>query len=217
MLMMPDPTTARIDPYTAIPTMYLICDIYDPITRARYRATPRGVAQRAEAYLRSLRHRRIPPTSARSRSSSSSTRPVRAQHRTRLLPRGRLGRGLLEHRADEDRTSATRSGRRAATYPVPPHDTLMDLRSEMVLTMEELGIPVEIPPPRGRHRRSVRDRHALRLADHDGRQGPDLQVRGPQHRAGARQGRAPSCRSRSSPTTAPACTSTSRSGRAART
>ena len=53
MLMMPDPTTARIDPYTAVPTMYVVCDIYDPITRERYDRDPRGVAQRAEAYLKS--------------------------------------------------------------------------------------------------------------------------------------------------------------------
>src|SRR5215204_2225202 len=33
MLMMPDPTTARIDPYATIPTMYILCDLYDPITR----------------------------------------------------------------------------------------------------------------------------------------------------------------------------------------
>ena len=53
MLMIPDPETARIDPYTAIPTMYMVCDLYDPTTRKRYDRDPRGIAQRAEAHLKS--------------------------------------------------------------------------------------------------------------------------------------------------------------------
>ena len=53
MLMMPDPETAQIDPYTQIPTMYVLCDIYDPRNGSRYSRDPRGVAQRAEAYLKS--------------------------------------------------------------------------------------------------------------------------------------------------------------------
>ena len=53
MLMMPIAETARIDPYTSIPTLYLLCDIYDPVTHIRYSRDPRGVAQRAEAYLQS--------------------------------------------------------------------------------------------------------------------------------------------------------------------
>ena len=52
MLMMPDPTTARLDPYTAVPTMYVVCDLYDPTTRKRYDRDPRGIAQRAEAHLK---------------------------------------------------------------------------------------------------------------------------------------------------------------------
>src|SRR5215211_8773570 len=52
MLMMPIADTAQIDPYTSIPTMYILCDIYDPVTRERYSRDPRGVAQRAEAHLK---------------------------------------------------------------------------------------------------------------------------------------------------------------------
>ena len=51
MLMIPDPATAQIDPFTSFKTLYLICDIYDPVTGERYHKDPRGVAQRAEAFL----------------------------------------------------------------------------------------------------------------------------------------------------------------------
>ncbi|MGH2548109.1 MAG: glutamine synthetase beta-grasp domain-containing protein, partial [Thermomicrobiales bacterium] len=53
MLLIPDPTTARIDPFTQIKTLYIICNIFDPVTGERYSRDPRGVAERAEAYLKS--------------------------------------------------------------------------------------------------------------------------------------------------------------------
>src|SRR3954453_22672606 len=52
MLMMPDPATAQIDPYTSVPTMYVVCDIYEPISGGRYSRDARGVAQRAEEFLK---------------------------------------------------------------------------------------------------------------------------------------------------------------------
>ena len=52
MLMMPDPTTARLDPYTAVPTMYVVCDLYDPTNRKRYDRDPRGIAQTGHAFRR---------------------------------------------------------------------------------------------------------------------------------------------------------------------
>ena len=53
MLVIPDPTTAWIDPFNAEPTLSLICTIVDPITREPYDRDPRGVAEKAEAYLQS--------------------------------------------------------------------------------------------------------------------------------------------------------------------
>ena len=72
-------------------------------------------------------------------------------------------------------------------------------------------------PPRGGHRRPDRDRHALRHADEDGRQGALVQVLREEHRARSGARPPPSCPSRCSRTTAPACTPTSRCGRTART
>src|SRR3546814_7687896 len=52
MVLMPDPATAYLDPFTADPTLVLICDILDPATMQAYSRDPRGIARRAEAYLK---------------------------------------------------------------------------------------------------------------------------------------------------------------------
>jgi glutamine synthetase len=53
MLLLPDPTTAKIDPFPKTSTLSLICNIIDPFTREGYTRDPRFVAQKAEAYLKS--------------------------------------------------------------------------------------------------------------------------------------------------------------------
>ena len=53
MLLIPDPETAKIDPFIKVTTLSLICDIMDPITREGYSRDPRFIAKKAEAYLKS--------------------------------------------------------------------------------------------------------------------------------------------------------------------
>ena len=53
MLVIPDPTTAKMDPFYEVPTLVLLCNIVDPITREAYSRDPRYIAQKAEAYLKS--------------------------------------------------------------------------------------------------------------------------------------------------------------------
>ena len=52
MLIIPDPNTAQIDPFLKDPTLVMICDVVDPITRENYSRDPRNIAKKAEAYLR---------------------------------------------------------------------------------------------------------------------------------------------------------------------
>jgi glutamine synthetase len=52
MLLLPDPETVFMDPFTEVATVSFICNVVDPITRERYTRDPRYVAQKAEAYLR---------------------------------------------------------------------------------------------------------------------------------------------------------------------
>ena len=59
MLMVPDPSTAFIDPFLQHPTLVMICDIVDPITKERYARDPRWIATRAGVTI-STRNRPIP-------------------------------------------------------------------------------------------------------------------------------------------------------------
>src|SRR5205085_7813850 len=52
MVLVPDPTTALIDPFHEQRTMSILCNVIDPVTRASYSRDPRYVAQKAEAHLR---------------------------------------------------------------------------------------------------------------------------------------------------------------------
>src|SRR5262249_38225676 len=52
MLLIPDPSTAQMDPFTAVPTLVLICNVKDPITGKAYTRDPRYIAQKAEAYVK---------------------------------------------------------------------------------------------------------------------------------------------------------------------
>src|SRR5438046_8212753 len=60
MLVMPDPTTAVMDPFTQVPTLSLICNIVDPLTKEDYTRDPRNIARKAEAYLKSPGNRGPP-------------------------------------------------------------------------------------------------------------------------------------------------------------
>ena len=52
MLIVPDPETARLDPFCQYPTLSVICSVFDPITKQPYSRDPRHIAKKAEAYLR---------------------------------------------------------------------------------------------------------------------------------------------------------------------
>ena len=53
MLLIPDPETAFVDPVLQVPTLSMICNVQDPVTRESYTRDPRHIAQKAEAYLKS--------------------------------------------------------------------------------------------------------------------------------------------------------------------
>ncbi len=143
MLMMPDPASARIDPFTSIPTMYMLCDVYDPVTHERYSRDPRGVAQRSEQYL---------IDSGLGDTAFFGPEPeffvfdnVQYHHSNEASFHSVDSvEGFWNTGRDEAPNLGYKIRPKSGYYPVPPHDTLMDIRSEMVLTMGDLGIPVEI-------------------------------------------------------------------------
>jgi len=143
MLLLPDPSTAFVDPVLAVPTLSLIGDVVDPLTREPYTRDPRFVARKAEAYL---------PTTGIATTSFwgpeaefyifDSLRFDTGAHHAHyeidseegLWNSGRNGRPNLAYRPRV----------KEGYFPVPPTDKLMDLRSEMTLRLKEAGVEVEV-------------------------------------------------------------------------
>jgi len=144
MLLMPDPTTARLDPFFDESTLILTCDVVEPDTGKGYDRDPRSIARRAEAYLKSTGigdaayfgpepeffifdavtwhddmsgcHVKIQSEEAAWSSSAQSEAGNRG-HRPRV---------------------------KGGYFPVPPVDSLHDVRGAMCLALEEMGVPVEV-------------------------------------------------------------------------
>jgi len=143
MLMVPDPKTAIIDPFMKTSTLSVICDIVDPITREPYNRDPRSIARTAEAYLKSTG---IADTAYFGPEAEffifDSVRfdqgPNRMFHEVDSVE-GRWNTG----RDEEGGNKGYKPHFKGGYFPVSPVDTFTDLRSEMVLTMQRVGINVE--------------------------------------------------------------------------
>ena len=185
MLLMPDPSSAILDPATEAPTLSLVCEIADP---DHARAVREGPARRrpprggAPARERHRRHRVLRPRVRvlRLRRGALRPRPERV-----ALPR-RLARGLLELRQARPRLHGAPEGGLLPGGAVglaarPPHGDGAHARAARH--------PVRVPPPRGRLGRPVRDRPPLHDPHPHGRSGHDLQVRRQERRPQAREDR----------------------------
>ena len=94
MLLIPDPATHMMDPFTEIPTLVMICDVIDPVTKQRYDRDPRYIANKAEMYLRldgNCRHRLL---RRGSRILYLRQHPLRSARAARLLLHRRRRRPL---------------------------------------------------------------------------------------------------------------------------
>ncbi len=143
MLVIPDPGSAFMDPFTAVPTLSLICDIQDPITREDYSRDPRGVAKRAETYLRST--------------GLADTAYFGPEAEFFIFDDVRFDQSYnqgyyyvdsLEGRWNSGRQENPNLGYKPAYkggyFPVPPTDSLQDIRTEMVQTMMACGLDIEV-------------------------------------------------------------------------
>jgi glutamine synthetase len=143
MLVIPDPDTTFMDPFTKYPTISMICDIVDPITRERYNRCPRNIAKKAELYLQStgiadkaffgpeleffifddIRYE------TNTHSSYYYLDSIEGQWNTgRVEPGGNLG---YKPRYKE------------GYFPAPPTDSQQDIREEMVQTCIKAGLYIE--------------------------------------------------------------------------
>ncbi len=141
MILIPDPETAFIDRVFEVPTLVLICDIYDPITRQPYTRDARYVAKKAEAYLKQTGVAEV-----------SYWGPEAEFFLFDAVRYGGDINGAFYHIDSSEGwwQSGQEGGKggqippKRGYFPVPPADTKQDVRSKIVMALEEVGVPVEI-------------------------------------------------------------------------
>src|SRR6201996_3695719 len=141
MLIIPDTTTAFLDPFAETRTLVMLGDIIDPITRQHYDRDPRWIARKAEAYLKN--------------SGVADTAYFGAEAEFFVFDNIRFDQnqhsGFYFIDAEEGRWNSGRESNnlgyrpryKEGYFPVPPTDHYQDLRSEMVATMIECGLNIE--------------------------------------------------------------------------
>ncbi len=142
MLVIPDPTTARMDPFYEEPTLVLVGNIVDPVTRESYTRDPRYIAQKAEAYLKGTG---IGDTAFFGPEAEffifDEIRFESSRHRA--FYEIDSVEGIWNTGRDEAPNLGYKPRHKQGYFPVPPMDKFQDLRTEMLLVLEQLGIAVE--------------------------------------------------------------------------
>ena len=143
MLVVPDATTAILDPFTAVPTLSLICNIVDPITKKRYEKDPRFIIHKAEEYVKT--------------GGFGDTCYVGPEAEFFIFDNIRYDSGVYfgffeidsvegnwNSGTEEDPGNLGHKPRpKEGYFPTPPVDTMQDIRSEMVNVMEDCGLDIE--------------------------------------------------------------------------
>ncbi|MBD3619429.1 MAG: glutamate--ammonia ligase [Chromatiales bacterium] len=144
MILMPDASTAVMDPFFADPTLILRCDIIEPATMQGYSRDPRSIAKRAEEYLKST--------------GVADTAFFGPEPEFFVFDDVRWGAdmqgafysidsdesGWNSEKVYEGGNIGHRPGVKGGYFPVPPVDSMQDLRSAMCLVLEEMGVEVEV-------------------------------------------------------------------------
>ncbi len=143
MLLLPDPSTAVMDPFTKHPTLSFICDIQDTLTRQSYSRDPRYVAKKAIAYLKQTGIADIAYFGPEAEffifdDVRYSTAPNHTFYRVDSVE------GAWNMGTDERPNLGNKVRYKGGYFPVSPTDTQMDLRTDICLTLEKVGIEVEV-------------------------------------------------------------------------
>ncbi|MEK6804016.1 MAG: type I glutamate--ammonia ligase [Nitrospirota bacterium] len=141
MLLVPDPATACMDPFCSVPTLSLIGNVVDPITREMYDRDPRFIAQKAEKYLQSTK---IGDTSYWGPEAEffifDHARYDQTNHSAYYHIDSDEG---VWNMGQEGVNLGGKIRQKEGYFPVPPTDTQQDIRTEMILEMEKAGIATE--------------------------------------------------------------------------
>lgn len=143
MVLMPDPDTAKLDPFYLDPTIVIRCDILEPTTRQGYDRDPRSIAKKAESYLKST--------------GIADKAFFGPEPEFFIFEDVRFGcqiKGSMVEIDDpeaawnstteyEEGNKGHRPAVRGGYFPVPPVDSSQDIRSEMCQVLEDMGVEIE--------------------------------------------------------------------------
>ncbi len=147
MILMPDPTTALVDPITQLPTLSLVCNIYDPITHEPYNKDARYVAYKAEQYLKESGIADLSYWGPEAEFFVFDG--IRFDYQTRggyfeiesNMAAWETGRG---HESRHGPNLGYRPEAKQGYFRVPPVDAMQDFRSEAIIRMIAAGLDVEV-------------------------------------------------------------------------
>jgi glutamine synthetase len=143
MILLPDPSTAIVDPFRQHRTLNLNCYVHDPLTKEHYSRDPRYVAQKAEAHLKSTG---IADTAYFGPEAEffifNDVRFAQDQHSA--FYHVDSVEGIWNSGLDEGPNLGHKPRYKEGYFPVPPMDHFQDLRSEMILMMQRMGIEAEV-------------------------------------------------------------------------
>lgn len=142
MLLIPDPETAFIDPVLEVPTLALICNIYDPITRQPYSRDVRYIAQKAAAYLQQTGIGDISYWGPEAEFFLFNSVRYASDTNTAFYEVDSVE--AWWNSGNEYPNAGAQIPAKRGYFPTPPADTLQDIRSEIVLALEAAGIEVEV-------------------------------------------------------------------------
>ena len=144
MLLIPDPETACVDPVLGIPTLSLISNVLDPVTREHYSRDARYIAQKAENYLKS--------TGIADTSYWGPELEFYIFDDVRYDQTAQCGyyfidsnEGIWNTGRQENPNLGYKLRHKEGYFPVPPSDAVQDIRSEIILKLKEAGVLVEVP------------------------------------------------------------------------
>jgi glutamine synthetase len=142
MLAMPDPATAFIDPFCSVPTLSLTCTIAETGTREAYNRDPRGIAQRGEKYLLStgVADAAVFGPEAEFFIFDNVQFDAKANGTFYSVD---SEEAIWNTGREEGPNLGYKIRHKEGYFPVAPNDTQQDIRTEMCLVMEQLGIKIE--------------------------------------------------------------------------
>ncbi len=139
LLVVPQPETALIDPFTAQPTLTMVCNIQDPITQQDYTRDPRNIARKAVSYMRS--------TGVADTVKLAPELEFFVFDDVRFDQKGHeafyhvdSAEGIWNRGRSETPNLGYKAGSGLGYFPCPPTDSLADIRTEMAHRMAECGI-----------------------------------------------------------------------------